>query len=475
MVGPDFKSPSPPKVARFTQQPLTKHIAETPAVGKAGARQTFVFKESLRDDWWTLFHSKELNFLIHKGLANSPTLKAAYAALRQTQEIYNTQLGNTMFPSVDAVVSGQRQRALAPIGLTGGTNVYNLFNATLNVGYTLDLFGGLRRQLEALRSQIHYQEYLLIGAYLSLTSNIALTSITIASLEAQIRAKKELIHFQLDQLKTLRKQYELGAISNAIVFSQTSLVEQNRATLPILEKNLSRSEHALSVLVGESPDKHLPHIKLDNLVLPKHLPVTLPSELVRQRPDIRASEELLHAASAQIGVAKAQFFPQVVLTGYDGWQATVASTLFTPAQKVWNMAATVTQPVFHAGAIFSNWRAAVAAFEQAHEVYQDTVLKAFQNVADVLRAIETDAQALQAEMRAEIAAKKFLRLAKTQYDLGATSYLVLLEAQQQYQSVYLLRIVAQAARYSDTVALYQALGGAWWKRQWCATKVCKGV
>jgi len=468
MVGPDFHPPHPPTPTTYTESPLPKKTVSTPSVSKGGKAQQFVTGPTIPAQWWYLFHSKELNQLITTGLANSPNLASAYAALREAQENLNVQIGNSLFPAFNALGSASRQLfSNASFGTTIPPTLFNLFNANVNISYTLDIFGGARRQVEALMAQVDYQQFELIAAYLTLTSNIVTTAVTIASLQAQITVTQSLLIAEENQLAIIQKQFSAGGVSKENVLTQAILVAQTRASLPPLEKSLSQNRHALSVLVGAYPNGPLPIIDLDALQLPTHLPVSLPSNLVRQRPDIRASEALLHAANAQIGVATANLLPQLTLTGTYGWEALTPSTLFGTTTNTWNITAQITQPIFHGGALFAARRAAIAAHDQAFAQYRQTVLQAFQNVADSLRAIELDARTLHDYKAAEIDARNNLRLTTKQYRLGGVSYLNLLTAQQQYQQTIINRIQAQAARYNDTVALFQALGGGWWNQPWC--------
>lgn len=468
MVGPDFHSPAQPRVSSYTEKALPVRTVSTPSAGKAGKAQTFIHAQNIPVQWWYLFHSQDLNNLINQGLANSPNLASSYAALRVAQEALNAQIGNSLFPAFNALTSGQRQQfSGASQGSSVAPTIFNLFNASVNVAYTLDVFGGARRQIEGFRAQVDYQQFLLIAAYLTLTSNIVTTAVTVASLQAQIQATHELINAEEGQLKILREQYRLGGISQTTLLTQETFVNQTRATLPPLEKSLSQSRHALSVLVGDFPNGRLPNIHLDALNLPAKLPVTLPSNLVRQRPDVRASEALLHAASAAIGVATANLLPQFNITGNYGWESPIPSKLFSSSSNIWSIAGNITQPVFHGGALFAARRGAIAAYEQACAQYRQTVLTAFQNVADTLRALETDARTLNAQKRAENSAQTNLKLTEDQFHLGGASYLALLVAQQQYQTVKIAVIQAKAARYNDTAALFQALGGGWWNKPWC--------
>jgi NodT family efflux transporter outer membrane factor (OMF) lipoprotein len=465
-VGPNFHSPPPPHVMRYTETPLPAKTVK--ARGSGGEAQTFLTATDIPLLWWELFHSQELNTLIRAGLLNNPTLAAAAAALRQAQEDWKIQIGNLLLPAIDASMLIQRLKYSGiQIGLRRDNQTFSLYNPSFNLSYTLDVFGGARREIESLRAQVDYQQFQVIAAHLTLTSNIVTTSVNIASYQAQINATRDLIQIAQGILTILKNQYRLGGISQADILTQEALLEQSKATLPILEKNLSQAKHSLSVLIGALPEEPLPTLKLEHLALPTELPLSIPSMLVRQRPDVRASEALLHAACAQIGVATANLFPKIVLTGSEGWLNTSWSQLFTRANNIWSIAAQASQPLFHGGALFAARRAAIAAFDQTSAQYKLVVLQAFQNVADVLRAIETDARTLQARIKAEDAARASLKLTMSQYRLGGVNYINLLTAQQQYQQARITRIQAQATRYTDTAALFQALGGGWWHKPWC--------
>jgi len=473
MLGPDFKSPKPPQTKRYTATPLPAKTASLRSAGQAGQAQSFAMGQDLPADWWTLFHSKELNQLIQQGLENSPNLAAAQAALVQAREAVNVQVGSTLYPALSAQMSATRQKfSDETFGINNGNNpIFNLFNPSLSISYTLDTFGAARRQIEALRAQVDYQTYLLQASYLTLTSNIATTAITAASFRAQIEATRQLIDLQAKTLGIIQRQFRLGGAAGADVLTQKTALAQTRASLPPLEQNLAKSLHVLAVLIGTLPSEaRLPLLRLEQLHLPKRLPLRLPSVLAKQRPDIQASEALLHAASAQIGVATANLYPQLTLSGNYGWESDVASSLFKPHTLAWAFGGQILQPVFNGGALMAKKRQAIAAYEQAEAQYRQTVLQAFQNVADTLRAIENDAEAFRAQREAELAAQNSLRLTQQQYHLGGVSYLSLLTAQRQYQSTQIGRIQAQASRYNDTVALFQALGGGWWPKKMEAYK-----
>jgi NodT family efflux transporter outer membrane factor (OMF) lipoprotein len=463
-VGPDFLRPEAPKTSSYTAEKLPQESASAPGAG--GAAQRFVSGRDIPEEWWTLFHSRELDRLIREALADSPTLAAAQAALRQAQENLTAQTGLVLFPAVDGKASAAREKfSGAGFGQPGKGELLTLYNASVDVTYSLDLFGGGRRELEALRSQVDYGRFQLEAAHLTVTSNIVTAAVKEASLRAQIQSTLDIVADQEKQLDVVEKQFQLGGVSRSDVLAQRAQLAQTRVTLPPLQKGLAQTRHLLAVLAGRLPGEAiLPEFSLDDMELPQELPVSLPSSLVRQRPDVRASEELLHAASARIGVATANLYPQITLTGSYGSETTKPGNLFGNGTSVWNIGAGLLQPIFRGGELKAKRRAAVAAYDQAEAQYRETVLQAFQNVADVLRALEDDARALKAQAEAEAAARDTFDLTEKQFNLGAVSYLSLLNAQRQYRLARFLLVQAQAARFADTAALFQALGGGWWNR-----------
>jgi NodT family efflux transporter outer membrane factor (OMF) lipoprotein len=461
-VGPDFHRPEAPKTVSYTSEKLPRETALAPGAG--GVAQRFVSGRDIPEEWWTLFHSRELDRLIREALTDSPTLAAAQAALRQARENLTAQTGVVLFPAVDAKASAAREKfSGAASGQPGKGELLTLYNASVDVAYSLDLFGGGRRELEALRSQVDYERFQLEAAHLTVASNIVTAAVKEASLRAQIQCTLDIVADQEKQLDVVEKQFELGGASRSDVLAQRAQLAQTQATLPPLQKALAQTRHLLAVLAGRLPGEAiLPEFSLDSMQLPQELPVSLPSSLVRQRPDVRASEELLHAASARIGVATANLYPQITLTGSYGSETTKPGNLFGNGTSVWNIGAGLFQPLFRGGELKAKRRAAVAAYDQAAAQYRATVLQAFQNVADVLRALEDDARTLKAQAEAEAAARDTLDLTEKQFNLGAVSYLSLLNAQRQYLLARFLLVQAQASRFADTAALFQALGGGWW-------------
>jgi len=471
-VGPNFKRPAAPGTKTFTAAPLPAFTAAAPVAG--GEAQRFVAAQEIPEQWWTLFRNEALNRLIAQALADSPNLAAAQAALRVAAENRRAQSG-VLWPSLDANFSATRQKFTgASFGQPElGSSVFTLYNASVNASYNFDVFGGSRRAIEASVAQLNYQRLLLKAAQLTLSSNLVTTAVQQASLHARIKATEEIIVAQEAQVKLMERRVQLGGAALPDLLALQAQLAQTRTTLPPLDKELAQSRHLLAVLAGKFPSEAagLPQFELADLKLPLELPVSLPSELVRQRPDVLASEELLHEASAQVGVATANLFPKITLTGSYGPQTTAFSDLFSGSANVWSLGAGILQPIFHGGELRARRRAASAAYDQAEAQYRLTVLQAFQNVADVLRALELDAQALKAQAESDRAAHDSLDLTTKQFGFGAANYLQLLDAQRQYLQAKITLAQAQAARYADTAALFQALGGGWWNRDAQAAKV----
>jgi NodT family efflux transporter outer membrane factor (OMF) lipoprotein len=462
-VGPDFAPPPAPPTSGYTPE---SHLAATDSAPvQGGAGQTFVPGHDIPADWWRMFHSKEINALVAEALRANPSLHAAQAALWQAKENLYAQAG-TMLPSAAAAGSFTRQSfSPAEFGLTGPSETFNLWQASVNVSYTADVFGGLRRAIEATGALAENQRFALEATYLTLTANVVTAAIQEASLRGQIVATLEIIKAETDQLVVVRHQFEVGAANRADVLQQESEVATTEATLPPLKKQLEQQRHVILALIGRFPNEVAnDNVTLASLHLPTALPVSVPSQLVQQRPDVRAAQALLQQASAQIGVAVANRLPQFTITGNVGSAALTASTLFTPATAVWTIAPAVTQPIFQGFMLLHQERAARANYEKVDAQYRNTVITAFQNVADVLRALQLDAATLKAQQRAVRAASDTFDLTRGQYRLGAITYTVLLNAQRSYQQALLALVQAQAARYADTAALYQALGGGWWNR-----------
>jgi len=462
-VGPDFAVPPAPPVASYT--PEGQPAATVSVDIASGAAQRFDSGRDIPGEWWKVFHSRELDGLIAEALQANPSLQAAQAALWQAKENLYASEGKLM-PQLDANASAERQQfSPSEFGGAGAPFIFNLFQSTVNVSYAPDVFGGQRRLIETQAALADYQRFQLEATYLTLTSNVVTAAVQEASLRGQIDATLDIIKSEIDQLGVVRNQFDAGAAAKTDVLTQQSEVANAQATLPPLQKQLEQQRHVLLALIGRFPnDARNDRLTLASLRLPTDLPLSLPSQLVEQRPDVRASQAQLHQASAQIGVAIANRLPQFTLTGSYGSAAVTTAALFTPNAIVWSALASGTQPIFHGFTLLHQQHAAEAAYEQAQAQYRSTVLAAFQNVADALRALQLDAATLKAQRAALRAASDTLDLARGQYRLGAITYLILLNAQHSYQQARLAVVQAQAARYADTAALFQALGGGWWNR-----------
>ena len=463
-VGPRFKKPPAPDVSGYTPAPISTTSA-TPNVS-GGEAQHLVEGQDIPGEWWTLFHSKPLNDLIERSLKANPDLKAAQAALLVARENVLAQRG-AYYPSVSGSFSAVRAKTsngLSPVP-NASVFLYSLFTPQVNVSYVPDVFGLNRRTVESLKSQEEQARFVLAATHITLSANVAATAIQEASLRAQIDATHELITINTNMVEILRSQYAKGYASELDVAAQESQLAQVAATLPPLLKQLAQQRDLLAVLSGGYPNQVLPErFELSNLQLPQELPVSLPSQLVEQRPDVRQAEENLHSASAQIGVARANRLPSFALTGDIGSMALAFGNIFAAGNGFRDVGASVTQPIFQGGTLLHRERAARAAYTQANEQYRSTVLTAFQNVADTLNALQQDADGLRAAAAAKAAASITLDLAKKQFQSGYANYLALLSAEQAYQQAVISLAQAQGNRYADTAALFQALGGGWWNR-----------
>ena len=462
-VGPNFERPKPPDVSEYTTAPLSGTVASTNVAG--GEAQHFANGADITADWWTLFHSKPLDELIERSLASNHDLKAAQAALLVANENVLAQRG-VYYPSVSGDFSASRQRISGQIAPTLNSNafLFNLFTPQVSVSYVPDVFGLNRRTVESLQAQEQEARFQMIATYTTLTANVVVTAIQVGSVQMQIAATHELIDINSNIVQILKYQLAKGYASRLDLAAQESQLAQVAATLPPLLKQLAQLRDQLAVLAGRFPSQAPEDIALSSLQLPQELPVSLPSILVTQRPDILQAEANLHDASAKIGIATANRLPNIVLTASVGGSAAAIDQLLNSGTGFWSLGAEVTAPLFQGGTLLHQQRAAKAAYVQAAEQYRSAVLTAFQNVADTLTALEQDAAALSAAAAAADAAKVTLDLAQRQLKDGYAGSLALLSAEQAYQQSRINLVQAQANRYADTAALYQALGGGWWHR-----------
>jgi len=464
-AGPNFHRPAAPAVKGYTPEPLAARTAQAEVAG--GEAQRFVQGLDIPGQWWRLFHSRPLNTLIEEALKANPSLASAQAALRVAREnalaqkgAYYPTLETSFAPSYNKTATGSLSAASA-----SGNPYYSLYTGQLTVSYTPDVFGLNRRTVESLEAQAEAQRFQLEATYLTLTSNVVAAAVQEALLRGQIKATQEIIRVETEALEILRHQLALGQIAGADVAVQEAALAQAQASLPPLQKQLAQQRDLIAALAGRFPSEQ-PSEKfdLDGMRLPQELPVTLPAKLVEQRPDVGAAEAQLHSASAQIGVAVANRLPNITLSPNGGYAANVLSQLFGPGNSYWSLAGTLTQPIFEGGALLHRERAARAAYDDALAQYRSTVITAFQNVADALRALQSDAKALTAAVAAERAAATTLSITQRQLELGQVAYLLFINAEQTYQQAIVSLVQARANRYADTAALFQALGGGWWNR-----------
>ena len=439
-VGPNYRTPP---LAANDGYAVPSMAA---AAGDDAETQQFVLGQATPHAWWTALGSPILDDLVRQALAQSPSLRAQQATLRAAKDALRAAQGG-LLPTVSVGANRTWERYSSIPGAAG--SVYSVTTAQVNVGYTLDLFGGQRRAVEGVRAQLDYARYEEIAAANTLSAEVVTTAIQRAALRDQIAATKEMIAADNQKLSLIQDQVVAGSVGRSDLLAVKSHEESLQTTLAWLEQDLDTARHLLAILIGRSPGEAADtDLRLADLTLPRDLPVSLPASLVAQRPDVRARSALLHQASAQIGVADANMLPQLNLSG-------------DYASNLWSVTAAAWQPVFMGGALRAQRKQALDAFESARDDYRATVLTAFQNVADVLTALQHDQVAAQSARAALNDAQGQLDLAKMRYAAGTVSVTNLLAQTQQYQQASIASIQAYTSRYADTVALFQALGGGW--------------
>ena len=456
VVGPDFERPAAPMVMGYTSYPLPAATvsADTPIAGDA---QRFLQDTDVPGEWWTLFGSQTLTNLVAQALRANPDVEAAQASLRQAHDNLIAQQG-ALFPQVNGGAQAGRERS-------GGRD-FDLFNASVSVSYLIDAFGSVQRSIEASGALQDNARFQLEATYLTLTSNVITAAIQGASLQAQIAATQDIITAESQELDLLNQQFELGAVARGDVLQQQSQLAATQASLPPIQKQLEQVRNTLAILIGGYPaNAQIPNIQLADLRLPSDLPLSVPSNLIQQRPDIRASEALLHNASANIGVATANLFPQFTVTGSVNENAAQIGQFFSAENTGWSLIAGLTAPIFRGGTLRAQQRAAYDTFDRSAAQYRSTVLNAFATVANALAALQLDAENVRTQLYAEQTAEQSLDITMERFQAGAIAYLALLDAQRTYQQARIALVIAQANRFADTVALFQSLGGGWWNRQ----------
>ncbi len=463
-LGPDFHRPEAPA----GESVLNNKDRPTASLEADGHSQHFDKQADLPAKWWGRFGSKEIDTLVAQALERSPSLKSAQATLRQSQNNLRAGYG-VFFPQIGASVQATREVSTINLppplgqGLTA-VGPYNLGTLGVNVNYVLDLFGGERRTVEALGAVVDVQRYATLAAYLSLTSNVVNTTIARAGYQAQRDATLALIRMQDEQIRIAQVQYDSGTATYSAVLTLKSQQASNAAAVALLEQHVDQTDHLLAQLCGQSPAEFsAPVISLEAISLPAELPDSLPSTLARHRPDILAAEGSLHQASAQIGIATADLFPTLTLGGTAGYAHNVLAHILRSGTQFWSAQANLAGSIFSGGSQWYARKAAIDAYDASLGQYEQTVLTALEQVADTMRALEHDAQALRAQVDALQAASENEKLTQANYEAGTAGYLDMLTADTQFQQARLGYLGAVAQRLQDTVALYAALGGGWWQ------------
>lgn len=457
MVGPDFVAPPPPPTKSFLRGTL--------ADPKGGQR--FASGRDVSATWWRSFRSREVVTLVDAAVSANPNVEAALAAIRAARETALAERG-ALFPQIGFGFAATRQRAAggdlsSPLANNGLT--YGLITPQLTASYTPDFFGGIARRIESSEAQAEVQRFQYEAQVLTLTSGVVTAAIQEASLRGQIEATRRVIGLQKDHLRLTRKQLDLGQATGADVAQQEASVAGFEGSLPPLEKQLAQQRNLLTALAGRFPaDEIAQQFTLASFSLPASVPVSLPGDLVRQRPDVRAAEAALQAASAEVGVATANRFPQITLSANAGLSATSVAALGGPGAQFYSVGVGLLQPLFDGGTLLHRQKAAEATLDQANAQYRATVIAAFQNVADALRALQADARAVRASRASVEANARSVEITRTQLEGGATDNTALILAQQLYLQALIADVQAQANRLIDTAALFQALGGGWWNR-----------
>jgi len=450
-VGPDFVTPTAPSITTYSAADNLHQFGE----------QTINPDKKISANWWREFSSPELNKVMEYGIKNNYSLTAMQKTLAQAMELMNAANGQ-LWPQVAMNANGGRQKY--GVALFGPTDFnippFTYYEVGPSFTYLIDIFGGTRRTIEKQQAMTEYQAYTFNAAYLALTGNMVTTALSIATLNAEIELAKNIIREDKENVRLVEHAFDLGSATQADILSARSQLTEDETLLPGLYQQLSLAQNAFNMLVSRAPvDWQAPHFQLDHFELPKELPLSLPSELVRTRPDILAAEAILHAASADVGIATAQLYPSITLTGTLFQEALTPKDLFHASSKAWSFLGGISAPIFNGGQLRAQERAAFHAYESAYANYQQVVLKSFVQVSDVLHALKYDEHAEQLQKRAVSTAKSSLELARLSYQAGSVGILQVLDAERLYAQAQLAYVKAKGQRYQDTVQLYLALGG----------------
>jgi NodT family efflux transporter outer membrane factor (OMF) lipoprotein len=450
---PPAKPPAPPSPGHYAVQPTPAESAKVD-----GVAQHFSLGARAVPDWWRLYGNDTLNAWVDEGLRNSPSLNATRHTLEAAHQQLRAQVGSNMLPTLDGQAQSSRQRAIGFPDFGPPTNLYDVYAGQLSLSYNFDLFGATRHGIEQTAAQVDQQSYEFDAAKRALAANIVMAAINAASLAEQLSTSEQLSVLAHHQADLTEHSYKLGAASRDDLLSVQQQAASIDTSIPGLRAQAMHARHVLAVLMGRTPDQAPSNLRLAELHLPTDVPVSVPSELLQQRPDVLAAEAAVHAASAQVGVATANLFPHISLSASIGTAAFTPSKVFTPAGSIWSVGAGLTQPIFHGGALMAQRKAAIANYNASLARYQQAVLNAFQNVADTLTALNQDALTLEAAKIQAMTAEQSFTDTDSRYRLGAVSYPETVLSEQHLQNAKLAEIQARAARMTDTAALFQAMG-----------------
>jgi len=466
-VGPNFHRPAAPAAPTYLPAGESNPVSAAAASAQRRAPAAGIYAQQILlgapavPQWWTLFDSPQLDDLIRRAIADNYDLAAAKATLAEARELVAAQTGQ-LYPQVGLLAGAGRQQYgkqfLGSLVPSVAPFTYESFGAS--VSYTLDYDGGVARSIEQRKALEQYQRSELQAARLTLTGDVASEAVIIAATREQIRAAAELLSEDRDNLRLVRTAFANGSVSKLDVLTAQSQLAGDQTLLPPLYQQLAMARHALAVLLGRPPaDWSQPDLELTDIRLPPDLPVSVPSQLVRRRPDILAAEAQLHAATAAVGVATANLYPQIALSATLGQQALTPGKLFDASSTAWSLIAGLTQPLFEGGTLRAERRAALDALQASAARYQQVVLDSFGQVADLLDALDHDAQLVAAQANARDTSQASLELARQSYQAGNSGLLQVLDAQRERQRAQLGLLQAQSRQYLDTIQLLLAVGG----------------
>lgn len=458
-VGPDFIPPSPPTVKKYTMTKMTNALT----AGHGEPKQHLIVGKTVSNEWWELLHSRQINDVVMLSLENNPTLAAAEATLAAAQQAIKIAAG-ALYPQVAVSAGFQRNNSISSSSssFSNSSSVTNLYTIGPTVSYVPDVFGATRRTIEQQTALAENELYQLGASYLTITGNVVTQSIIVATQRAQLAAVKSIVDSDSKNLRLVKEKVIAGKAARIDMLTAESQLANDLTQEPPILQQINVAEHAISVLVGKSPGEWSPpKFDLAKLKLPSDLPVSVPSALVHQRPDILAAEAQLHADSAAIGIAIAQMYPTITLTGSGMFESAVANTLFAHSNLLWSLGAGLTAPIFKGGALIAQREQAIDTFKAAAATYQQTVLTAFGQVADTLTALKNDADLVRASQEALDTAKQSLALQQISYSVGKTDLLLLLNAERSYHLALQVYVQAEGQRYQDTAQLFLAMGGGW--------------